>query len=488
MRYQRNADLALTALLLAGLGAGCAIVPPGPAPMATAVAPEPSAPAAMAPATAFPPGTIFDYLAQQGDTLPAVAAHFNTTVEAIQRENPDLPAVVTTLPAGYSLRVPAYYVPLTSPPFHILPDSEAVNGPGAIGFDLQSEVESRPGFLKDLTDYAQRKQRPAWEVIDVVARNYSIHPKLLLTLLEYQTHALTQPEPTGQQAAFPLGLEDYRHRGLYRQLVWAAENFNNAYYGWRTGAVELELADGLISRPDPWQNAGTVGVQGALAALYRQPQFDVAIGADGLARTWAELWGDPFAQEQVVIPPSLQQPELGLPFPPNRYWDFTGGPHPSWGDSLPWGAIDLAPPSAIAGCAESPEYFTAPADGVVTTSDYAMLMLDLDGDGDQRTGWVIFFYHVGLDDQAAVGTVVKLGDRLGHPSCEGGRATGTHVHLARRYNGEWIPAGGPIPFEMGGWTAAYGDAPYEGTMTKGSKVVPACVCSTAENRVEYTLP
>ena len=488
MRHQRNLDLALTALFVTSLGAGCAIVPAADIPTATSAVVEPVVPTEIAPATAFPPGTVFDYLAQQGDTLPAVAAHFNTTIEAIQTANPDLPQVVTTFPAGYLLRVPAYYVPLTSPPFHILPDSEAVNGPGGIGFDLQAEVESRPGFLKGLTDYAQRKQRPAWEVVEVVARNYSIHPKVLLALLEYQTHALTQSEPTGQQAAYPLGFEDYRHRGLYRQLVWVAEAFNDAYYGWRTGAVELELTDGRISRPDPWQNAGTVGVQGALAALYGQADFNAAVGPDGLARTLTDLWGDPFAGEQTVIPPSLQQPELGLPFAPNRIWDFTGGPHPSWGDGLPWGALDFAPPSAIAGCAESPETFTAPADGVVTTSDYAMLMLDLDGDADQRTGWVIFFYHVGLDNRAPAGTVVKMGDPLGHPSCEGGRATGTHVHVARRYNGEWIPAGGPIPFEMGGWTAAYGDAPYEGTMTKGSKVVPACECSVAENRIEYTLP
>ena len=488
MRHQRNLDLALTALFVSSLATGCAIVPAASAATATSGLVEPAAPTEIAPATAFPPGTVFDYLAQQGDTLPAVAAHFNTTIEAIQTANPDLPQVVTTFPAGYVLRVPAYYVPLTSPPFHILPDSEAVNGPGGIGFDLQAEVESRPGFLKGLTDYAQRKQRPAWEVVEVVARNYSIHPKVLLALLEYQTHALTQPEPTGQQAAYPLGFEDIRHRGLYRQLTWAAENFNNAYYGWRTGAVELELADGRISRPDPWQNAGTVGLHGVMAGLYGQSGFDASIGPDGLAGTLTDLWGDPFTEEQTVIPPSLQQPELGLPFAPNRFWDFTGGPHPSWGDGLPWGALDLAPPSAIAGCAESPEYFTAPADGVVTTSDYAMLMLDLDGDSDQRTGWVIFFYHVGLDNQAPAGMVVKMGDPLGHPSCEGGRATGPHIHVARRYNGEWIPAGGPIPFEMGGWTAAYGDAPYEGTMTKGSKVVPACECSVAENRIEYTLP
>ncbi|HMK09067.1 MAG TPA: LysM peptidoglycan-binding domain-containing protein [Anaerolineales bacterium] len=486
MRHKRNVDLALTALVL-GLAAGCA------PPVTAALAPETAAPSTESPletpaATAFPPGTIFDYPAQQGDTLAAVAAHFNTSVDEIRAANPDLPQVVTTFPAGYPLRVPAYYVPLTSTPFHILPDSEATNGPGAIGFDLQAEVESRPGFLKGLTDYAQRKQRPAWDVVGVVARNYSIHPRLLLALLEYQTHALTQPEPQGQQAVYPLGYEDPRYRGLYRQLVWAAERFNDAYYGWRSGAVELDLADGRISRPDPWQNAGSVGVHGVMAGLYGQADFEKAIGPDGLAHTLTDLWGDPFAREVVYMPPSLQQPELGLPFPPHRYWDLTGGPHPSWGDSLPWGALDLAPPSAIAGCAESTEYFTAPADGVVTTSDYAMLMLDLDGDGDQRTGWVVFFYHVGLDDQAPAGMVVKKGDRLGHPSCEGGRATGTHVHLARRFNGEWIPAGGPIPFEMGGWTAAAGDAPYEGSMTKGSKVVPACVCSSAENRIEYTLP
>jgi LysM repeat protein len=488
MRYTRNADLALTALFWCGLAAGCSIVPAQPAATAIAATVEAEPPTPIAPATAFPPGTVFDYLAQQGDTLPAVAAHFNTTVEAIQLANPDLPDVVTTLPAGYLIRVPAYYVPLTSPPFQILPDSQAINGPGAIDFDLKAEVESRPGFLKGLSDFAQRKQRPAWEVIDVVARNYSIHPQVLLALLEYQTHALTQPEPTGQQAAYPLGWVDYRHRGLYRQLIWAAENFNNAYYGWRSGAIDLELTDGHLTRPDPWQNAGTVGLHGVMAALYGQSEFDFATGPEGVAQTLTELWGDPFAEERVVIPPSLQQPELGLPFAPNRIWDFTGGPHPAWGDSQPWSALDFAPPSAIAGCAESPEYFTAPADGIVTTSDYAMVILDLDGDGDQRTGWVLFFYHVGLENQAAAGTVVKLGDPLGHPSCEGGRATGTHVHVARRYNGEWMPAGGIIPFEMAGWTAAYGAAAYQGTMTRGSKVVPACECSIAENRIEYTLP
>ncbi|MES0340644.1 MAG: hypothetical protein ABUK15_11410, partial [Anaerolineales bacterium] len=76
----------------------------------------------------------------------------------------------------------------------------------------------------------------------------------------------------------------------------------------------------------------------------------------------------------------------------------------------------------------------------------------------------------------------------GHPSCEGGRATGTHVHLARKYNGEWIPAGGAIPFELGGWITAYGDDAYEGTLTRGSRVVPASSSGTEENMLIYELP
>jgi len=469
--------------------AACAPVapPPGAAPTATRFEAVTATPLPVR--TVFPPGQVFDYVAQAGDTLPALAGHFNTTVEEIRAENPDLPDPVTTLPAGFLVRVPAYYLPLTSSSFHVLPDSEAVNGPGAVDLDTRLEVESRPGYLNNITDYAQRQQRPGWDVVNVVAQNYSIHPRVLLALLEYQTHALTDPFPEAIDRAYPLGHVDPRYRGLYRQLIWAAESFNDAFYGWRTGApVELELADGKVARPDPWQNAGTVGVQGVLAGLYGQEEFDRAIGPEGLAATWRSLWGDPFEQEQVTIPPSLQQPELGLPFPPNRIWDYTGGPHPSWGDSLPYGALDFAPPAVVGGCALTNEWFTAPAAGVITRSEAAAVVLDLDGDADERTGWVIFFYHVATDGRIAAGTVAGRGDPIGHPSCEGGRATGTHFHMARRFNGEWIPAAGVIPFDLDGWVAGGGEPAYQGTLTRGSTTISACTCTTASNRILYELP
>jgi hypothetical protein len=276
---------------------------------------------------------------------------------------------------------------------------------------------------------------------------------------------------------------------LYRQLIWAAERFNNAYYGWRGDRpVEFELADGKAARPDPWQNSGSVGVQGIFAGLYGQEDFDRAVGPEGLATTWRALWGDPFDEAQITIPPSLQQPAFGLPFPPNRVWDYTGGPHASWGESLPYGALDFAPPAVVGGCGISNEWLTAPAAGVIARSSDSAVLLDLDGDGDERTGWVVLFYHVAADGRIAAGSTVLQGDLLGHPSCEGGRATGTHFHMARRFNGEWIPAAGVIPFDLDGWVAGYGGAVYLGTLTRGSQTITACSCTSAANRILYELP
>lgn len=437
----------------------------------------------------FPPGEVLPYVAQSGDTLPAVAAHFNTTVDEILSANPGL-TPTTTLPAGLPMQVPAYFLPLTTTPFQSVPDSEVVNGPTAIGFDTRAEILRRPGFLNSISDYAFRRERPAWEVIEVVARNYSIHPRLLLTLLEHQSQALTQPFPDEADLAYPLGYANPRYRGLYRQLIWAAERLNDGYYGWRAGSLrEFELADGLLARPDSYQNAGSVAIQNLFAAMLGTEAFEQAVGPQGLAASYRSLWGvAPSEVGEDLIAGHLEQPELALPFLPNRIWDFTGGPHPTWGAGLPHGALDFAPPAMEGGCVWSGEWVAAPAAGVITRSEEAMVELDLDGDGDPRTGWVLFFYHIAEQDRIAAGTEVQAGDRLGHPSCEGGQATGTHFHLARRFNGEWLPAGGAVPFVLDGWVAAEGSEPYLGTLTRGSRTVEACTCTTAGNRILYVLP
>ena len=477
-------------LLIVAFALGCTTAPPISDPTPTVSVPTPLAGPTPLPARSpHSPGELFDYSAQSGDTLSALAAHFNTTVEEILTANPDLPSSITTLPPGYLMRIPVYYTPLTGSPFHILPDSEVVNGPSAIDFNIETEIRQRPGFLAGLSDFAYRRQREAWQVVDVIARNYSVNPRVLLALLEYRTQALTKPFPEGDEADYPLGVVQPRYKGLFWQLIWAAERLNDGYYGWRTGILhEIELTDGLLVRPDPWQTAGTVALHMVFAGMYDLEDFNVAVSPDGFLYTYKQLWGDPFDLEVTLIPENLTQPDLTLPFIPNRIWAFIAGPHYSWGTSLPFGALDFGPPAEMGGCISSSEWITAPADGIIVRSDEATIMLDLDGDGDERTGWVLFFFHVATADRIREGAQVQRGDLLGHPSCEGGRATGTHLHLARRYNGEWIPAGGTLAFVLSGWVADYGDQIYKGTLTKGSKIVQASEFSSSASHIIYEFP
>jgi LasA protease len=83
------------------------------------------------------------------------------------------------------------------------------------------------------------------------------------------------------------------------------------------------------------------------------------------------------------------------------------------------------------------------APGLVVRSDFGAVVVDMDGDGYAGTGWAITYMHLETRDRVAIGTQVKTGDPLGHPSCEGGFSNGTHVHIARTYNGRWVAADGP---------------------------------------------
>ena len=108
---------------------------------------------------------------------------------------------------------------------------------------------------------------------------------------------------------------------------------------------------------------------------------------------------------------------------------------------------------------------------------------DLDGDGYEQTGWDLLYLHIATQDRVPIGTYVKINDHIGHASCEGGIATGTHLHFARKYNGEWVPADGAIPFVLDGWTVHKGVLPYEGTMTKGDKTVIADPVGQAKSAI-----
>ncbi|MFZ5879930.1 MAG: LysM peptidoglycan-binding domain-containing protein [Chloroflexota bacterium] len=474
-------------LACALLLAGC--LPSTPAPLKT---PSPATTTATIPPLhtplptrpAYNPGQLVDYTAQDGDTLPALAARFNTTVEEIFQANPIIPRDATTMPPGLPMKIPIYYRALWGSSYQIMPDHAFVNGPTQVGFSTAAFVSAHDGWLKNYRTYAGGQWRSGAELVDYVALNFSISPRLLLALLEHQGHALSAPRPPMED--YVLGHRQVYYESVYLQLVWAANTLNNGYYGWRGGSLlELELPEGLLIRPDPWQNAATVALQYYFSKVYTLGNFKAATGSMGLIRTYTDLFGDPWETQFELIPGNLKQPDLLLPFPPGRVWSYTGGPHTGWGTGLPFVAVDFAPPSEFSGCfkVEPQQFSVAMADGLVVRSGEEGLALDLDKDGDERTGWVLYYLHLARDSRAPAGQELRAGDFIGYPSCEGGRVTGTHVHVARKYNGEWVLADSVLPFNMEGWITHNGSTAYQGTLTRGSLTVIACECGDANTAI-----
>lgn len=482
--------LAVSAILLSACQAEVASFAPSAQganlasqPTQNAPAPDQSVPTPFPTRPLYSPGELVDYTAQTGDTLPALASRFNTTVDEILAANTFIPKTATTMPPGMPMKIPIYYLPLWGSPYKIIPDSLFVDGPAQVGFNTKDFVDSQPGWLKNYTEYAADANRTGAGIVDYIALTYSVSPRLLLALLEYQTGALSQSQIAPNLQDYPLGYKSWDHKRLYMQLNWAANLLNNGYYGWRTQHLKTIIyKDGRMERLDPWQNAATVSLHNYFNTIFGYTDFAKAISPDGFAKTYTDLFGDPWQADQPHIPGSLTQPELSLPFAAGNVWAFTGGPHTGWGIGEPYSAIDFAPPSVSSGCNPTSEWAIAVAPGTVVRSETGIVVLDLDGDGDEHTGWEIFYLHIGTDGRAPLGAHLNRGDPIGHPSCEGGTSTGTHVHIARKYNGEWIPAEGVLAFNLEGWIAHDGSAPYLGTLTRFSQTITACQCS---NRASF---
>jgi murein DD-endopeptidase MepM/ murein hydrolase activator NlpD len=199
------------------------------------------------------------------------------------------------------------------------------------------------------------------------------------------------------------------------------------------------------------------------------------------SETWREIGFD-----ESLFPAGLKQPDLRLPFDLDKEWGFTSGPHQAWETEGALAALDFAPASERSGCYRSNAWVVAVADGLVVRSEHGAVVLDLDGDGFESTGWAILYMHLESRGRVAEGTYLQRGDKIGHPSCEGGPADGTHIHIARKFNGEWIAADGPLPFVMSGWIAQGGFRPYVGSLIRGEKVVVANPLTPAESFISLS--
>lgn len=429
------------------------------------------------------------YYTQAGDTLPALSARFGVNSADIKAPEGGFPPSAV-LPPNRLLVIPNI-LDGTGPGDLIMPDSEVVFSPSAVDFDIQAFVSKSGGYLSGYREWLSNGWNNGAQVVQRVAVENSINPRILLSILEYQSHWVYGQPGNLQETDYPIGYQEFNHLGLYKQLSWAVQQLSIGYYGWRAGLITemdfpFEAGEGKV-RFDPQVNAGSVAVQYLFSKLYDRQHWNSALySPENLTTLHEKMFGSPWLRAQSVeplYPPNLTQPELHLPYLVGRTWSLTGGPHSAWGPDGALAALDFAPSSMDSGCIESTDWVTASAAGKIVRAGNGIIVLDLDGDGYEQTGWSLLYLHVSSKDRLGEGTWVNTDDRLGHPSCEGGVATGTHVHFARKFNGEWILADGPIPFVLDGWRARAGQNPYEGTLEKDGKIVNACTCSSADTLV-----
>lgn len=422
--------------------------------------------------------TVIAYTVAPGDTLSAIAARHGMAPESLMAINglsdPD------SLQVGQVIHI--HLAPeRDGPATPLVPDSELLRGPAYLGFDTRAFLVGLDSPLLAYGETVDGETMDGAAMVERISRQFSVGPRVLLAFLEARSGQVSGLAPRASLEGYPAGMEDAARAGLWRQLNWLADRLNSGYYDLRTRRNRvLTLSDGVRLGAPAGLNAGSFAVDRVLGLLSAEAELPGA-QAD-FSAAYTQLFGDPWSSARPPLDlAGLRFPPLALPWSAGETWWMTGGPHGGWADGSAWAALDFVPDGSVLGCVISPAWVTAPADGVVLAGETGQIFLDLDGDGQRETGAVVMFLHLAAEGRAAPGSRLRRGDRLGHPSCEGGVSTATHLHIARLYDGEWLAAGGEAPFAMGPWTAWGAPTVYDGGLQQADGTRrEACECRLPE--------
>ncbi|MEM7030158.1 MAG: LysM peptidoglycan-binding domain-containing protein [Chloroflexota bacterium] len=452
-----------------------------PNPVETLPTPTPQAAIPAMPLPTPPNQLVEFYTVKPGDTLGGISFAYDIGLEELTALN-NLDPASAIIQVGQTINVPLR-VSRTGPLVTLIPDSEVVYSPAYVDFDVDAFIQSQGGYLATYRERVNGVELDSAEIINRLARQFSVGPRVILALMEYYSGWVTEPNPTELNQA--MGPANPFGENLFLQISWTANRLNEGYYRYkRSGSIAVRFRNGSRAIVPYGMNAGTVALQNTLAVHTNWQEWQTQVQPTGFMQTYRDLFGEPETYVVApVVPLGLAQPPMRLPWRSGTSFYFTGGPHAAYGEGSAWAAIDFGPPDVLGSCFYSNEPLAAVADGRLFLGRRGEMYLDLDNDGNLQTGWVILYLHAVASDAVRSGEQVTAGTPLGFASCEGGRSTSSHLHLARRYNGEWIAADGPVPFTLSGWQVYSAVGEYNGEMIRDGVVKTACECWGDDNKL-----
>ncbi len=393
----------------------------------------------------YVPGELVSYTAQSGDNLPMLAARFNTSEPAIREANPIIPPIVSTLPQGFPMQIPIYYTPFWGSTFKLIPNSAFVFSSEAQSFGQKVQnisLKDKPE-LNELLNVVENKA----EAFVQACLQASIDPHLMLSLIVYGL------EPDGELQLASNQMIDKIKQADFGLLQHWMGVLNHGYYSYETGRlVELELPDGSIERLDPWQNAGSAAMRYFFSKLLRTSEgYQAAVKPNGFVGVYFELFGNPWVNEREILPGSLEWISAGLPINPQGGWQAAVMPE-LMQKMMPWPGASAGFHASIQDASDKNAYGKVYSimNGTITRLDNLQLVVSQFGMPETQ-GWSIVYLGVAVKPGLKVGDELQIGQSIGQVDAGDWNAS---FWLARKYNGEWVPAGGAIPFNLGDWKLA----------------------------------
>lgn len=327
---------------------------------------------------------------------------------------------------------------------------------------VQALLDAQPGQLKSaLLAVGDRNQTVA-EVVVGQAYLYSLNPKLILALLEFQQGLLANTAPSPEQFDWALKFrgEEEKWRGLHGQIRWGARELRRAMRDF-PAATELQYSDENVRGPIPaGMNAGSYAVLRVLAATMNPADLDRIIADGSFVATYSRLFEDPRQTLGPLPPPAA--PFLSRPMAKQTYvTSFFDHEYPfltqngslvSW-----WGRRET---TVSYDGHDGWDYGLRPPDPILAAASGTVVWAGNSDDGcgvpargvvlDHGNGYRTLYWHLS-EIGVELGQTVETGEQLGIVGATG-CANGSHLHFQTQYLGRNTDPYGWCASEVDPWS------------------------------------